>query len=182
MDVGRLLQSVATLPLRGVSSGVGAAGAAVSAGIGIATMPVRLLAGAAPPARAAASTAQVVAEVFGASPRRRCWRGNGRAWIEVRGLDDPQCGRDVGALVLEAVRAQPGVTDAQLNCPLSRLIVWCGGNEPTLSTLCDTVTAAEHQAQHCDTRARRDHPTDLPGDGVVLAANVAATTVSAVGL
>jgi cation-transporting ATPase I len=181
VGVNRLFQSVATLPPRGVSSAVDTAGAAISAGIGIATMPARLLARAVPSARTVASTAQVVAEAFGANPRRRCWRGNGRSWIEVRGLDDPQCRRAVGALVLEAVRAQPGVTKVQLNCPLSRIIVWCDVGEPTLRTLCDIVTTAEQQA-HCGTRTRRDHPSDLPGDGVVLAANLAAATVSAAGL
>ena len=36
------------------------------------------------------SPAGLAAELVGGPRARRCWRGNGRAWIEVRGLSDPQ--------------------------------------------------------------------------------------------
>ena len=195
--VSRLLGSAATLPLRGVSAAVKTASVltalsvqtaatAVSARVEIiaeiGTTPLRRAAGAVPPALVLAATAQAVAEAFGATPRRRCWRGNHRSWIEVHGLDDPTCGTDLGAAVLEAVRAQPGVHSAQLNHPLSRLIVCCDGDGPTLRTMCDIVTAAERQVHHRGTGAGRNHPTDLPGDGVVLAASLVAATASAAGL
>ncbi|HME78124.1 MAG TPA: hypothetical protein VKI00_21510, partial [Mycobacterium sp.] len=40
---------------------------------------------------------------------RHSWRGRGRAWIEVRGLDGPR-GNELGRAVVDAVLALPGVT------------------------------------------------------------------------
>ena len=53
---------------------------------------------------------------------RHSWRGKGRAWIEVRGLDGPD-GDELGRAVVDAVLARPGVTSASLNRPLSRVVV-----------------------------------------------------------
>ena len=72
---------------------------------------------------------------------RRCWRGDSRAWIEVRGLDGSD--DELGRAVLEAVRAHPGVTSASLNYPLSRVVVDIGGRDASLRDLCRIVDKAE---------------------------------------
>jgi cation-transporting ATPase I len=66
------------------------------------------------------------------------------------------------------------VASAELNYPLSRLVVRLDGDGPTLGTLCDMVTAAEHRACGSGAEARRERPTDLPGDGVILGGRIAA--------
>ncbi|MBV8930132.1 MAG: cation-translocating P-type ATPase [Mycobacteriaceae bacterium] len=157
MDMSGLLRTAAALPLRAVNT---AATAAVSSGIALATMPAR------------------AAESFGVPPTRRCWRGRGRAWIEVRGLGDTERGRQLGSTVLAAVHEQPGVASAVLNYPLSRLIVTFDGDAPSLRTLCDVVATAE---KHTPT-PRPQRPIDLPGDATVLAGQLVALTASAAGL
>src|SRR5689334_9586651 len=73
---------------------------------------------------------------------RHSWRGKGRAWIEVRGLDGPN-GAEVGSAVVDAVRRRPGVTSASLNRPLSRVVVTLNGNQTSLRELCNVVDEAE---------------------------------------
>src|SRR5581483_5076587 len=96
---------------------------------------------------------------------RHSWRGKGRAWIEVRGLDGPG-GAELGHDVLDAVRNLPGVTSASLNRPLSRVVVALNGNQTSLRELSNVVGEAEKRCSSVDTTPR---PNALPGDGVLLA-------------
>jgi H+-transporting ATPase len=125
------------------------------------------------------SITAVARELIGGAPSRRCWQGNGRIWIEVRGLtgaaDDA-----VGTAVLGAVRAQSGVNSAHLNTALSRVVVSLGDDGPALGDLCKTIADAEAGAVDVD--ARRERVPDLPGDGVVLLGRLATVTANAAGL
>ena len=179
MDIGRLLRRSAALPLRAASAGVNTTAnittAAVLGGVALATVPVRSAASLVSGSTDIESPAQVVAEFLGGKPPRRCSRGRGRVWIEVRGLNDPRHGCDLGRAVLESVRAQAGVASAVLNHPLSRLVVSTRGNGPSVRTLCDLVAAAEKQSAD----ARPARPIDLPGDPMVLAGRLVALTANA---
>jgi cation-transporting P-type ATPase I len=117
-----------------------------------------------------------------ATLRRHCWRGNNRAWIEVRGLADA-LGDELGPTVLEAVLGHPGVTSAKLNYPLSRVIVEIDGTATSLSELCRVVENTEKQcapSQYTDTPVVTS--ASLPGDGVVLATRALTVAVNAAGL
>ncbi|MBN3457358.1 cation-translocating P-type ATPase [Mycobacterium sp. DSM 3803] len=140
---------------------------AVEAGVRVGTRPAAL---------ALAATA----ELIGRPPRRRCWRGAERCWIEVRGLRGAD-GRRIGADVTRAVDAQPGVRATQLNYPLSRIVVEVadGPDAPGLQRLCAVVAAAEAQAV---TEPGAQQPTELPGDGIVLAAKAIATAANGIGI
>ncbi len=113
---------------------------------------------------------------------RRCWRGENRAWIEVRGLHDAVDG-ELGRVVLDAVRTHPGVTSASLNHPLSRVVVEIGDQDTSLSDLCRAVGDAEKRC--CPIQSPQE-PTpatpSLPGDGVVLATRALTVAVNAAGL
>lgn len=80
----------------------------VGTGMKVAIIPLR--------AGAKALSGELSRETLG----RNCWRGERRAWIEVRGLrsggDD-----ELGRVVLNAIQAHPGVGSASLNyrCPVS---------------------------------------------------------------
>ncbi|MGV0733931.1 cation-translocating P-type ATPase [Mycolicibacter sinensis] len=106
---------------------------------------------------------------------RRSWRGAGRAWIEIRGLDEDG-GADIGAEVLDALRARPDVTSVRLNRPLSRVIVEID-DDASLADLCATVGAVEKSAALSVTETAA-----LPGDGLLLAAKGAMVGANAVGL
>lgn len=69
------------------------AGAVGSAAFEIATAPVR------------APMWEGARVLAGTTPTRRCWRGDGRAWIEVRGLSSPG-GAQRQRVVLESLRVQ----------------------------------------------------------------------------
>ncbi len=123
---------------------------------------------------------------------RHCWRGEDRAWIEVRGLDT-RGGAELGRVVLDAVRAQPGVTSASLNRPLSRVVVSINGragDRVTLRDLCRVVGDAERRAARADGVHSRlgahpkagAHPHALPGDGLLLATRAVTLGASAAGL
>ncbi|ODR11961.1 haloacid dehalogenase [Mycobacterium shimoidei] len=121
----------------------------------------------------------------GSSPTRRCWAGDGRAWIEVRGLGDRDAA-DCERAVLEAVRSVPGVTSARLNRPLSRVVVEVDGEATSLESLCRAVDEAERRSRRSprpshspDTPAR---PGSLPGDGLLLASRAVLLGVNAAGL
>ncbi len=152
-----------SLPLRAVTTGVNAATTLAN----IAAIPLR------EGARALAGDS---------SPEtlsRRCWRGESRAWIEVRGLDG---GGDLGHRVLDAIRAHPGVAGASLNRPLSRVVVDISGQDTSLRDLCRIVTDTETS---CGTSQDIDAATpaaSLPGDGVVLATRALTVAVTATGL
>jgi cation-transporting P-type ATPase I len=117
---------------------------------------------------------------------RNCWRGEERAWIEVRGLDHPE-GAELGRVVVDAVRAHPGVTSASLNRPLSRLVVGLDGEQASLRDLCRLVDDAEKRWHPVDAAAQRDgvappRPKALPGDGLLMAIRVATAGANAAGL
>src|ERR1700756_2105835 len=100
---------------------------------------------------------------------RRCWRGDSRAWIEVRGLDGARDG-ELGRAVLDAVRAHPGVTSASLNYPLSRVVVGISGRDTSLRDLCRIVDKAEKAGKPSPpSKGAKARAPSLPGDGVVAA-------------
>ncbi|OBA75372.1 haloacid dehalogenase [Mycobacterium sp. 1554424.7] len=108
---------------------------------------------------------------------RRCWRGDTRAWIEVRGLDGASSDELAGA-VLDGLRAHPGVTSASLNHPLSRVVVTLDDRDTSLRDLCGIVDDAE---KACRSSKKAPAPA-LPGDGVVAATRAAAVAANAAGL
>lgn len=171
MDVTRLVR-------RCVGAGGQAAAAGVSGGIGVATWPLRLGADLILGSGSVDSLAAVVREFIGGTPSRRCWQGAGRVWVEVRGLDGPS-GPTVGAAVLAKVRMAPGVVTAELNVPLSRVVVSVAADGPTLGELCGMVATAEAPAGTAPVAQR---VPDLPGDGVVLMGRLAAVTANGAGL
>ncbi|OHV03555.1 haloacid dehalogenase [Mycobacterium talmoniae] len=156
------------LPLRAVEKGfqaaAGAVGAVAVASVDLATMPLRegakLLSG----------------EASVSSLARRCWRGDSRAWIEVRGLSGPD-GAERGRVVIEALAGRAGVTSVSLNRPLSRVVVELDGDH-ALSELCAVVADAEKQV----TGSTAAHTRSLPGDGLLLATRGALVGVNAVGV
>ncbi|XBL46283.1 HAD-IC family P-type ATPase [Mycobacterium europaeum] len=114
-------------------------------------------------------------EVSRSTLTRRCGRGDGRIWIEVRGLDGTG-GAARGRAAVAALRAQPGVTNAVLNRPLSRVVVEIDdGASP--DDLCAALDAVEKDDETTDS-ARCD---SLPGDGLLLAARGAMVAVNAAG-
>ena len=115
---------------------------------------------------------------------RHSWRGNGRAWIEVRGLDGPG-GAELGLVVVDAVLARPGVTSVSLNRPLSRVVVTLNGDQTSLRELCKVVDEAEKSCRPIgDGKDRRGgaRPKALPGDGLLLARKAATVSANAAGL
>lgn len=108
---------------------------------------------------------------------RRCWRGETRAWIEVRGLDAAEPG-ELGVAVLDAVLAHPGVSSASLNHPLSRVVVTLGDGDVSLRDLCRVIDGAEKQCR----ATKKASATALPGDGVVAATRAVTLAANAAGL
>ncbi|ORV46990.1 haloacid dehalogenase [Mycobacterium europaeum] len=157
-------------PLRVMSTGLGAAaglgdaaGKLAAAGLDVVALPVRTGAKA------------LSGEVSRSTLTRRCGRGDGRIWIEVRGLDGTG-GAARGRAAVAALRAQPGVTNAVLNRPLSRVVVEIDdGASP--DDLCAALDAVEKDDGTTDS-ARCD---SLPGDGLLLAARGAMVAVNAAG-
>ncbi|MBV9512806.1 MAG: HAD-IC family P-type ATPase, partial [Mycobacteriaceae bacterium] len=193
MDLTRLLRKSAALPMRAAGTAVTttaavvngsvrlagtATAAAVGGGVALATMPLRGASALVEGGAEIPSPGEVVRELVGGKPARRCSRGPGRVWIEVDGLQDQQ-NRAVGDRVLSALRAHPGVTSAKLNLPLSRVVVSVEGDGPTVAELCAIVAAAEGRPA-----AGLSHrpPLDLPGDSPVLAARLVALTATSAGL
>jgi len=170
MGLPGLLRNSALLPLR-------ATAAAATVGLGLVTVPVRvgrdML-----PVRAAESAAGALSEIVGGTPRRRCWSRDGRMWIEIRGIEHKA---DIHAL-RDTVRAQPGVMSAEINRPLSRLVVEVDDQGPTMREVCDLVAEAEAHARQSDDHAPRRHPTELPADGITRTNNVIAAMAGAAGL
>ena len=114
---------------------------------------------------------------------RHSWRGRGRAWIEVRGLDGPD-GAELGRIVVDAVRARPGVNSVSVNRPLSRIVVALDGDQTSVRELCRDVDEAEKRWRSTgNVKVRRRHarPKPLPGDGLLLATNALGVGATAVG-
>ncbi len=155
--------------MRAVASSVQATTALAVTGVGIAAIPLR--------EGARALTGNFPQTTLS----RRCWRGESRAWIEVRGLDRAHDG-ELGRVVLDAIRGHPGVTSAALNYPLSRVVVGIDGPDTSLRDLCRVVNDAEKLCRPGRTVGKRAPATSLPGDGLVLAIRAATVTANAAGL
>jgi cation-transporting P-type ATPase I len=115
---------------------------------------------------------------------RHSWRGRGRAWIEVRGLDGPG-GDELGRAVVDAVLARPGVTSASLNRPLSRVVVALDGYQTSLRELCRAVDEIEKRCKPIDNvkgKRAQPRPEPLPGDGLLLATKAVGVGATAVGV
>src|SRR5271166_2781140 len=146
------------------------AGSVAEAGFSIATMPLR--------EGARALSGDLSRETLS----RHCWRGENRAWIEVRGLDGAG-GGELGPIVLDAIRAHPGVTSAKLNYPLSRVVVEISDQNTSLSELCRVLDDAEKCCSpYQDPEGPTSSPASLPGDGVVLATRAVTVAATAAGL
>lgn len=160
---------------RGASATTEAVGAVAAASLQVAAVPVR------------EAARMLSGEPVAATLTRRCWRGEDRAWIEVRGLTDtPELGRPV----LDAVVAQPGVVSARLNRPLSRVVVELAteGDRVSLNDLCRLISDAERSYLRADAAgspaapAGRSEPAALPGDGLLLMARGVMVGVNIAGL
>jgi cation-transporting ATPase I len=165
------IQATSTLASASVQTAATAATSLATAGANIATIPVR-------------EGAKAFSGELSPPLNRHCSRGNGRAWIEVRGLDGAD-GAEVGRVVLDAVRAQPAVTLARLNYPLSRVVVDIDDDKTSLRELCRVVEDAEKRANRAATRVdgqRAPRPAPLPGDGLLLATRMATVGANAAGL
>ena len=115
---------------------------------------------------------------------RHSWRGKGRAWIEVRGLDGPD-GAELGRFVIDAVRARSGVKSVGVNRPLSRIVVTLTSDQISLRDLCRDVDDAEKRWRatgNVEQRRRDTRPKPLPGDGLLLATNALEVGATAVGV
>lgn len=141
-----------------------AVGRLACAGVDVATLPVRM-------------GAKVLSgEVSRSTLTRRCGRGDGRMWIEVRGIDGTD-GEAHGRAVVAALRAQPGVTNVSLNRPLSRVVVEIDGDAASLDAICSLLDDTETGwGAAGSTRAG-----SLPGDGLLLATRGAMVAVNAAG-
>ncbi len=115
---------------------------------------------------------------------RHSWRGKGRAWIEVRGLDGPD-GAELGRIVVDALTGRPGVKSVSLNRPLSRAVIELNGEQASLRQLCKNIDEAEKHWRAIDNvEVRRSdaRPKPLPGDGLLLATNALGVGATAVGV
>lgn len=160
---------------RGASATTEAVGAVAAASLQVAAVPVR------------EAARMLSGEPVAATLTRRCWRGEDRAWIEVRGLTDtPELGRSV----LDAVVAQPGVVSARLNRPLSRVVVELAteGDRASLNDLCRLISDAERSHRRANAAgspaapASRTEAAALPGDGLLLMARGVMVGVNIAGL
>ncbi|MGH3530726.1 MAG: HAD-IC family P-type ATPase, partial [Mycobacterium sp.] len=188
------------MPLRAVTMGIQATSALVgvtvqtaataagslttvaSTGLTMAAIPVR--------EGVKALSGELPSALPSATLTRHCWRGEGRAWIEVRGLDRRD-GAELGRVVADAVQARPGVTSVSLNRPLSRLVVGLDGEATSLRDLCRVVDDAEKRCRPID--GTEGHakvsqgdgaasPKALPGDGLLLATRALAVGATAAGM
>ncbi|KAA1251198.1 cation-translocating P-type ATPase [Mycobacterium simiae] len=178
-----------SLPLRALASGVQVTTALTAASVTTAAVVAETLgktagsvakacldAGAAP----LREGAKAVSDDFSPETlRRHCCRGAGRAWIEVRGLEYDS---EIGRVVLDSLRAQPGVTAATLNCPLSRVVVDIDESDTSLRDLCRVVEDVENRYRLRQHTYQQAHRTSLPGDGVVLATRALTLAANAAGL
>ncbi len=146
-------------------------GTAASTGLTMAAIPVR--------EGARALSAGVPAPTLS----RHSWRGRGRAWVEVRGLDGLD-GAELGRFVVDAVQARPGVKSVSVNRPLSRIVVTLAG-DISLRDLCRDVDDAEKRwlaSGTVDKKRNDTRPEPLPGDGLLLVTNALGVGATAVGL
>ena len=142
----------------------------IGTGVNVATIPLR--------EGAKALSGEMSRETLS----RNCWRNESRAWIEVRGLDGDD-DDELGRVVLDAIRALPGVTSASLNHPLSRAVVDIDDPGLSLRDLCRAVEDAEKRCgREVSGKDESVFARSLPGDGVVLATRALTVVVNAAGL
>ena len=115
-------------------------------------------------------------EVSRSTLTRRCGRGDGRMWVEVRGINGAD-GAARGRAVVDALRAQPGVTNVSLNRPLSRVVVEIDDDGASLDDLCSVLDNAEKPYGSADFTGA----DSLPGDGLLLVTRGAMVAVNAAG-
>jgi cation-transporting ATPase I len=162
----------APFPLRAVTLGLQATSALVSTGMTMAAIPVR------------EGVRALSVGLPAPTLTRHSWRGRGRAWIEVRGLDGPD-GAELGRFVVDAVRARPGVKSVSVNRPLSRIVVGLSNDQISVRDLCRDVDKAEKRWQasgSVDIQRHDTRPKPLPGDGLLLATNALGVGATAVGV
>lgn len=119
--------------------------------------------------------AGVALEAVGGPRARRTSSHGSRRWVEVRGLEGEE-GEKIGDAVLSAIWATPGVHDAVLVTPISRVSVTVGDGGPSAARLAVVVAEAERRT---GAAAATSAGISLPGDDEVLAARVAAVGVAA---
>ena len=149
---------------KGANAAVDAVGQVASAGLDVAALPFRM------------SATVLSVGISGPTLTRRCGRGDGRLWIEVRGLNGVDAEARARAVV-DALRAEPGVANVSLNRPLSRVVVEIDNDGASLNDLCSVLDNAEARCGAADS-TRAD---SLPGDGLMLAARGAMVAVNAAG-
>jgi cation-transporting ATPase I len=154
------------------ANAAGSFGTVASTGLAMAAIPVR-------------EGVKALSDGLPARPTltRHSWRGRGRAWIEVRGLDGPD-GVELGRFVVDALSGRPGVKSVSLNRPLSRAVVGLNGEQVSLRELCREVDEAEKRwcaSEHVQERRSDARPKPLPGDGLLLATNALGVGATAVG-
>jgi H+-transporting ATPase len=122
-----------------------------------------------------AGGAAAAAELLGGERPRRRWSGNGRGWIELR-IPDESRTAECEAVLEKTIASAAGVQRAQVNWPLSRLVVDIAENGPTVEQLVAMVEAIERvlaepadRGESCGEagpeKAVRSPVIDIPGDG-----------------
>jgi cation-transporting P-type ATPase I len=160
---------VVALGIQATSALVGGLGTVASTGLTMAAIPVR-------------EGVKALSEGLPAPTlTRHSWRGRGRAWVEVRGLDGPG-GDELGSVVVDAVLARPGVTSASINRPLSRVVVSLYGDQTSLRELCRVVDEAEKRGKPSRSTENAPRPKPLPGDGLLLATKAMGVGATAAGV
>ena len=157
------------LGIQATSALVGGLGTVASTGLTMAAIPVR-------------EGVKALSEGLPAPTlTRHSWRGRGRAWVEVRGLDGPR-GDELGRVIVDAVLARPGVTSASINRPLSRVVVSLYGNQTSLRELSRVVDEAEKRGKLSRSTENVTRPKPLPGDGLLLATKAMGVGATAAGV
>ncbi|WP_326547698.1 cation-translocating P-type ATPase [Mycolicibacterium sp. ND9-15] len=128
---------------------------------------------------AARTAAAITSEALGGHPVKRTSRLNSHHWIEVCGLSGPDADA-IAEEVLASVHAVDGVTHAEINRSVARVIVTTEPAGPA-ADLAVVVADAERRARTgpCGERHRS---LTLPGDDALLAARTLGALAAAVGL
>jgi cation-transporting P-type ATPase I len=171
------LRSAVVAPLHAAEVAVSMTAAVAAGGMALVTLPIR--SAPAPAPGNVESPSGVLTDLARGLRARQCWRCNGRAWIEVRGLRDPQRGAAVGAHVVSELHNHPGVKSADLNYPLSRVMVSLRDDgAPSVRELCGLVERAEAAAGRIADHRR----AAIAGDSQALAGRLVALAATSVGL
>lgn len=130
------------------------------------------------PGAFARAAGEVAREAVGLGPVRRCSTGSERIWLEVHGMHGP-LGADLVDEVRTALRAIPGVRDAEVHRPWQRVVVTTDPDASSREATIRVVEEVERRFPADDAGAR---PVDLPGDDGLLARRVIAAGASVTGL